>query len=285
MMRFNYLMPSKPLQDIVEYYLIIESQKSDERFPTEVFPTMQLEMAFTFGSPDSTLIRRGQQGLEKAPDYSLDGFSATKNTYINQNDLGVIMVGFKPRGLQHFVDFNVYEMLNRSLDLKDVRPKEIRRIEDQIRTKRTDEERIKVIEDFLLLITRRKEKDLLIENAVFQIIGSKGKISVKELAAQNYLGQKQFTRRFIRTIGSPPKFYLRLVRFQNILTLSKGSDSRLTEVALESGFFDQAHFIKEFKQFTDEKPTSLHDHSLQTELGRFFEENFKKSIFYNSTYR
>ena len=284
-MRFNYLAPSEDLQDIVEYYLILESQKYEGNVPTEVFPSIQLEMAFTFGSPNSSFVEQGQLVRKKAYDYSLTGFSTTKHTYSNHEDLGVIMVGFKPLGLQHCVGFNLQELLNKSLDLNDIWPNEIRRIEDQIRTKQTDEERIRVIEDFLRFIKKDKEKDITIENAVFQIIESKGKISVGELAAQNYLSQKQFTRRFIRAIGSSPKFYSRLVRFQNILALLKESNTRLTEVAMEGGFFDQAHFIKEFRQFTNEKPSSFNELSLQTELGRFFEQNCRKSIFYNSAYR
>jgi AraC-like DNA-binding protein len=194
------------------------------------------------------------------------------------------MVGFKPWGLSSFFDFNLSELIDDNLNLHDICPIEMRRIEDQIRTKTTDEARIEVIENFLLSLLKPDARDPLIEHAVHEILAQKGMVSVSEMAKAFHLSQKQFTRRFVRTVGAPPKLYAKLARFQHVLTMINDRKAKLTELAYQAGYFDQSHFIKEIRDFTTETPTSLKHKSLQSELGKFFREQSKKSIFYNSAY-
>lgn len=283
-MRFNYFMPSGILREYVEYYFLIERDPTENSPPTTVFPNIHLEMAFSFGSPESSFIRRGEQPLVKTPDYSVDGFSTKISSYFNKDELGVIMVGFKPWGLQQFIPFSMEEFLNKNLDLREVWPKEIGILEDELHAKHTDPERIAVIEQFLLRKATMGQTDKLIEYATMQVINANGTIPVKELASEHYLSQKQFNRRFIRAVGTTPKLFSRIVRFQRILSLMKREEMQLTEMAFEAGYYDQSHFIKEFRQFTNESPSSFEHLTLQTTLGKYFEEQRKKSIFYNSVY-
>ena len=55
-------------------------------------------------------------------------------------------------------------------------------------------------------------------------------------------------------VGLSPAYSLRLSQFTDSLTLLQNESIRLTEVAIESGFYDQAHFIRVFKEFTDITP-------------------------------
>lgn len=283
-MHFNYVKPSTNLQEYIEYYFVIERNKTDNPPPTTVFPSIHPEMAFSFGSPESSFIRRGEEALTKAPDYSVDGFSTSINSYINKDKLGVIMVGFKPWGLQQFIPFGMEEFSNKNLDLREVWPKEISRLEDQLRSKKTDPERIALIERFLLSKLSLSQPDKLIEYAMMRVLNSNGTIAIKDLAATHYLSQKQFTRRFIQSVGITPKLFSRIVRFQGILSLMRQEEMQLTDIAFEAGYYDQSHFIKEFRQFTNESPSSFEHLRLQTTLGKYFEEHRKKSIFYNSVY-
>lgn len=283
-MHYNYFVPSGSLQEYVEYYFVFERGVAENPAPNIVFPNMLLEMAFSYGSPGSSLIQRGEQALAKAPDCSVDGFSTEITTYTNTSELGLIMVGFKPWGLKHFIPFGMDEFLNHNLDLKEVWPKEIRQIEDQLRSQHTDLERIALIEQFLLGKLLNTSRDKRIEHVIMQVINAKGTMPVQALASEYCLSQKQFTRRFIQSVGTTPKLFSRLVRFQHILSLMKREEMLLTDVALEAGYYDQSHFIREFRQFTHESPSSFEHLSLQTTLGKYIDEKLKKSIFYNSAY-
>lgn len=284
-MKFKYFIPSPALSDFIDYYFIIESSNDEEKFPTELYPSPSLEMTFTYGNPKTSYVTFGNQKPELAHDYSINGYSTCKSVYTNSSDLGVIMVGFKPWGIQHFLNFEVKDITNQSVDLKDIWSKKMRIIEDQLRDVNTDEERIIVIEEFLLSILQNRNQDKLLIQSIYQISNFNGNRTISDLAKSCHLSQKQYIRRFINTVGITPKLYSRIIRFQNIMNLLKMKNFKLLDVAFETGFFDQAHFIKEFKQFTNETPQSYINNHYSTELGEYFNSNTKKSIFYNTIYR
>ena len=68
--------------------------------------------------------------------------------------------------------------------------------------------------------------------------------------------QSPLEKRFRQVIGTTPKKFAALVRFKNTLGNYKPQDS-LTSLGYEAGFYDQAHFIKEFKNFTGESPENF----------------------------
>jgi AraC-like DNA-binding protein len=283
-MRFNYFQPSGILRDFVEYYFVIEKSAIDIALPMITFPNINQEMVFTYGSPECSLIQRGDRPLTKVPDFSVDGFSTNMNTYSNDNELGVIMVGFRPAGLRQFIPFCMNEFMDRNLNLKEIWPDEIRQLEDVLHTKNTDTERIASVEQFLCRKLKTERRDFSIEHSITQVISTKGNITVNDLASAHYLSTKQFTRRFIQTVGTTPKLFSRIVRFQHIISLMKREEMLLTDMALEAGYYDQAHFIKEFRQFTNESPSSFGHQSLQSTLGKYFDEQYEKSVFYNNAY-
>ena len=79
-------------------------------------------MTFTYGDEKSSYVEYGNSGRKLAEDYSINGYFTHKSAYTNQNNLGVIMVGFKPWGLQPFLDFELGEITNTSLDLNLLKP-------------------------------------------------------------------------------------------------------------------------------------------------------------------
>jgi transcriptional regulator GlxA family with amidase domain len=92
-------------------------------------------------------------------------------------------------------------------------------------------------------------------NAVINAIYS-GQQNIETLAQTACLGYKQFKRVFADYVGANPKDYLRVVRFQKTLhTLQTQPNINFSQLAYDCGYFDQAHFIKDFKQFSGYTPT------------------------------
>jgi AraC-like DNA-binding protein len=84
-----------------------------------------------------------------------------------------------------------------------------------------------------------------------------GLVRVEELAATAGVSARQLERQFATHVGLSPKRFLRILRFQQVLTgLSNpaSSSSGWADVAARHGFYDQAHFINDFKAFTGETP-------------------------------
>lgn len=117
--------------------------------------------------------------------------------------------------------------------------------------------KITVIEEFLIKhLCPVKQNDLsFLKHSVMLINNSKGMISAAELSQQLCLSSKSLERKFTQFLGKTPKQFLKIVRFQEILkSLSERRNILLTEVAYEKGYFDQAHFIKDFKMYTGYTP-------------------------------
>lgn len=79
---------------------------------------------------------------------------------------------------------------------------------------------------------------------------------MKELAASLYISQDPFEKKFRSRIGCSPKKFAAIIRIRNLIN-NYSSYSSLTEAAYEAGFYDQSHFIKEFRQFTGKSPSAF----------------------------
>lgn len=80
-------------------------------------------------------------------------------------------------------------------------------------------------------------------------------LTVKQLAESVGLSQRQLSRRFQQSVGLSPKEYLRVSRFtQSLQHLKRYPAYSLTEIAYESNYFDQAHFIRDYKEYTGYTP-------------------------------
>jgi transcriptional regulator GlxA family with amidase domain len=86
------------------------------------------------------------------------------------------------------------------------------------------------------------------------IIETNGITNVRELAKRNFLSTRQFERNFIQFAGFSPKLFSRIIRFQSTLQEYGNQFRSLTDIAYDTGYYDQSHFIQDFKQFSGHNP-------------------------------
>ena len=97
------------------------------------------------------------------------------------------------------------------------------------------------------------ESDRLVTEAVKLIYQHKGNIRIKDLNERLLISQSPFEKRFRKVVGTTPKKFASIIRFSAVVDDLSASKT-LSEICYENNFFDQAHFIKDFKQFTGETP-------------------------------
>ena len=85
------------------------------------------------------------------------------------------------------------------------------------------------------------------------IRNAKGNITIEEVSNTVSVGMRQLQRSFKDSMGTTPKGYLRIIRFRNALA-SLNNPHELADLAYDMGYADQAHFIREFKEFAGEAP-------------------------------
>ncbi|GMK40888.1 hypothetical protein PCCS19_39440 [Paenibacillus sp. CCS19] len=86
---------------------------------------------------------------------------------------------------------------------------------------------------------------------------SGGAVTVRELAAETGYSERYLRMKFEHTLGFSPKLYNRIVRFQRALDSVVRSANPLSDVAASGGYYDQAHFMKDFKSFSQMTPSQI----------------------------
>lgn len=146
-------------------------------------------------------------------------------------------------------------IINHMIDLGDFLGAEGKLLEERIMLAGTNEHRAQLLAAFLEeQLNKNKRREPVIQSAVKQVIHAQSPMSVEQLSNHFNLSRRQFERKFVEYAGFSPKVYSRIIRFQAALT-QYGNDFRsLTDIAYECGYYDQSHFIHDFKEFSGYHP-------------------------------
>jgi AraC-like DNA-binding protein len=267
----------------VDHYLLMESSHEQDHLPVTVYPTPQAAMVFHYRGQTNEQVGTGP--VKESDNWAVKGFSTKKTAYLPQSAIGVMMVGFKPWGIQPFIHFQAEEITDIKLDLKLVFPKETSLVEERLMGANSTLERVSIVENFLLSVLKETSFDSLVMASMQAIYANKGMVKVSRLSEEFCLSEKQFVRRFQNLVGVSPKFFSRLVRFQHILKLLEVGQVDLLNLAVESGFYDRSHFIHEFMEFTGTTPMGYIKENLRTQLGMYFDSHMENSPFYFRVYQ
>ena len=109
--------------------------------------------------------------------------------------------------------------------------------------------------------------DKIVISTIETIFNTNGQFSVNEFSKSNNINRRQLARKFSSAIGLSPKQLAKTIRIQATLkVLLNEQITSLTDLAYENEYFDQAHFIKEFKEFTGLTPKEFFGDDLKMSL-------------------
>lgn len=250
-MRFDKFIPADKLRPYIKYFAVSENDTEEEY---KVFPSSGLVIGFQYKGQLATLKDNMESKLASA---GITGISDGYKIFKNSAGIGTILVFFTETGFTHFASHPTNELFNQSISLDYIFDRNaIAQIEEQLALVHTDKQRIQAVEKFMLSQLKHIQTDKLIVEAVKLIYQSNGTIRIKELNEKLFISQSPFEKRFRKVVGTTPKKFASIVRFNSILdNLSKARS--LTEICYENNFFDQAHFIKNFRQFTGDTPENF----------------------------
>jgi AraC-like DNA-binding protein len=172
---------------------------------------------------------------------------------------GFIAVRFYARGAYLFFHRPLREVATGVVDLEDVWRDRAREWTERIAVAKGIEGRVRFIERALLsLLSQNGRTEPAVDRALEIIETTRGQVRVNELAAQIGISCRHLTRQFERAVGLTPKEFGRVSRFLYALqVMTAGKVRSLTDVALDCGFFDQAHFNHEFRELAGMSPREL----------------------------
>ncbi len=254
-MNFLFIKPSGFLKNYIRHYCFMESDSSDGNIVERVIPTENVQLMFHYRNP--FVVVQGETIARHQPRTIISGLSNSYSDVSTFGQAGVVFVQFQPAGACHFFKFPLSEIENQSLDLSDIFFSEIKQIEEQLFESKTIQEKVFLIEKFLMgkYSPIPQYDQLLVDKGIQLIKQSRGQISANNLAERLVTTPKSMERKFSNHLGKTPKQYIKLVRFQETLNdFSTHKNIHLTEYAYRNGYFDQAHFIRDFKSFSGYTP-------------------------------
>ena len=155
-------------------------------------------------------------------------------------------IAFRPTGFFRLFHVSPWEIRNYAHDLRDVLGERICALHALLSDATRPERMAAVIDEALLEDSARALPRSGVEWAAEALLHSKGRADLLATAGSLGLSDSSWRRHFTCEIGVTPKRYLRMVRFRHALALKRGYGGRpWTEVCLEAGYYDQAHFIAE----------------------------------------
>ena len=165
-------------------------------------------------------------------------------------------IRFHPHGASSLLGIPLEELTGTSLPLHELSP-ELDRELSRIREFRTNSLQLaqadRVLQRFFL---RTKAKDRIIGGAVSQILSSGGTLETSDLAFQLGVSTRQLQRKFKNEVGIGPKLLGRIQRFQRVFWAFESS-ADWVQVAIQCGYYDQAHLIRDFHEFSGTAPAAL----------------------------
>lgn len=275
-MQTYFFRPSVFLAPFVDYYFVIENFSNDTNSGSQsvtVFPAPHGQMVFSYAEHSYEKWLGGS--LSPSPGMAVGGYATKSVEYYNPGAVGAIMVGFKPWGIQAFLDFELKHISNANSEMRLHFGKEAGFVEEMLQEAGNITERLRIVEAFLAGKLRRPVIDKAMVHAVELIAQSKGAIPVDLLAKECFMGRRNFLRRFEASMGITPKMFSRIVRFQQVFAAMDAQQGKIDwgQIAFEAGYFDQAHFINDFREFSGMTPSQFHDCNQPTDIGRSFDAN------------
>jgi len=250
-MRFDAYIPGELLRPFVKSFII---QEAALEATYKVLPGTSVVIGFQYKGKLSRIDSQKEIALSAS---GITGLHDCYRIFKNSPDIGTVLVYFTDTGATAFFKEPLHELFKESISLDNFMLRStLLIIEEQLNEAKTDKERIKVVEDFLISRMQQKQPDTLVSTTLTLIYKSKGDIRIKDLITQLHISQSPLEKRFRRAVGTSPKKFASIVRLKHVIQNYNPQNS-LTRLGYEAGFYDQAHFIKEFKAFTGETPESF----------------------------
>lgn len=258
--------PNIGLKEFVMCYWTLDFPREETPQLNTIIPDGTMKLIFHYGDLYWHHPENGDRFLQ--PRCFLIGQLTRPYIVEPAGDTGTFVVRFHPNGFLPFTTIPIKEMENTPVPLEQLYGQEGKQLEDNILKAGTTAERIKIIEKFLLEhLTNSKTVDKIVESTVNTILTANGQISVAEISKKNHIHRRQLVRKFSSAIGLSPKQLSKTIRLQATLkALLTEKSPKLTDLAYENEYYDQSHFIKDFREFTGVSPKEFYGDNLRMSL-------------------
>jgi AraC-like DNA-binding protein len=254
---FKFYKPKPPLSNFVDRFWLYEGRAAEHQ-TERILPTGTLELAIN--------LRQNELGFyDTERPYNRSRLSgavisgAHGRGFAPESAEEVIIIGvhFKPGGAFPFLGLPAGDLEDTHVDLETLWGPPAGRLRERLCEARTSAERFQLLQEALLSrLCHGVEKHYAVSAALEMFGKNQAGPTVREAAKYLGLSQRRFIQVFKAEVGMTPKLFSRIQRFQQTRTFIQHNLSiNWADLAVDLGYFDQSHFIREFLEFSGLSPT------------------------------
>ncbi len=234
--------PSPDLEPYVEHYWMVEwDLRGQAAERAETLPHPSVHMTFEQG------------GICR-----IRGAARVKFSRLLEGKGGVFAVKFTPGGFYPFVGVPVSRFSDTTVSLHDVFGAEGDSLGCAVLGESTGLSRIKIIEDFLRARLPEPDENLpLVTELVYAVANEREILKVQDLVDRYGMSKRTLQRLFAKYVGVSPKWVIQRYRLHEAAEkLAAGETVNQAAIALDLGYSDQAHFVRDFKAIVGVSPAA-----------------------------
>jgi AraC-like DNA-binding protein len=259
-MEYRELRVPPPLDALVEcvWFLTSSTPNDDAAVEQRILPDGCVELVCHLGGRFLAVAPDGSRSPQWA--FLLVGLLTTPIVIEPVRRAETMGVRFRPGCAYVFFPCPLVAVTDRAVSLDDLWGAQARDLWEQLAAAPGDAARANLIERALMERLSRVAPDRVTACAIGELVRSAGRASIGAIAARAGVTTRHLQRRFDAHVGASPKVLARILRFQNTLRRRQPRPDGGTDwvrIAVECGYSDQSHLIRDYTAFAGETPASL----------------------------
>lgn len=258
-MQFFTHIPQPPLNKFVDLFWFYDGYFPGSHKKERLMPDGSIELVINLKENAARIYdRENLDQCERLPGALLCGPHSSFFVIDTAQQASVIGVHFKPGGAFPFFKMPVSELHNLHVSLEDLWGHEAGLLRQRLLEARMPQMKFRVLEECLLAEAFRPlERHRAVDFALGLFRNIHTAPAIADLADEIGISSRRFIQLFSNEVGLTPKIFARVRRFQNVLLqLRNARQIEWADFAAGCGYFDQAHFIHDFKEFSGINPTT-----------------------------
>jgi AraC-like DNA-binding protein len=240
--------PSAPLAPFVRELMVVDVDDETTRVR---IPEPGLVLGVRYRGSASLV---AGDAVTRLPGATLTGMATVARRMRTAAGSGIVLARFHPGGAARFFAQPLHELFGATAALDDLAPRsDVDRVRARVIEAANDGERVAALESCLMARLRPRPTDPVVDAAVRAIGDARGVLRIGALARALAISQDALEKRFRRSVGASPKQLASLLRLRRAIEAYRPG-ARLTQLALDAGYFDQSHFNRELRAVTGEAP-------------------------------
>ncbi|MEO8133793.1 MAG: helix-turn-helix domain-containing protein [Betaproteobacteria bacterium] len=220
------------------------------------------EMVFHYGDHFSEAIcnARGETVLNHQPDCLFAGQLTRPLVLRASGRVGMLSVRFWPWGAHRFVGVSMHAYTDRRVALDALPGQWLDDVPVRMRSCANDAARVALVESALLArVAATPAIETNVSEQARELLRAAGNAPLDTLHQSSALGERQFARRFRDVTGVSPRLLASIFRFRVLFdALKEDTQAPWLTAAIDAGYFDQAHMIRDFRRFAGQPPRAFY---------------------------